>query len=226
MDPIMMKKFFKESQKIGLHEYAFISEEATFTYDYPQIHYKRVPKEYFNPTTITAFGDHVAFHLWDPLSFILINNKSLADSYKKHFKILWDNPVTTLTGDDAVKRVFTQMSEKLKTGEEYTCFGASNESKRFLPLFIDIMKKINKKNVNSRVIFDEDTIDQIQNLIIYKGRAKTLPKEFITPMEVNMYHDTTFFVVFSKNPIVMIIENKEITDSFRKYFEVMWEIAK
>lgn len=32
--------------------------------------------------------------------------------------------------------------------------------------------------------------------------------------------------MLNKDPITFLIKNKEIADSFRGYFNVMWEIAK
>ncbi len=221
-----MKQFFNNAKKAGLQEYGFISEEAAFRYEYPFVHYKTIPKEYFNPNTITAFGDYVAFHIWEPLSFILIKNNNLAEGYKKHFRLLWDNPVRAVTGEAGVRKAYVDMVDELSAGDEYICFGASSISDPLLDTFVKLMEKLHAKGTKQRLIFDEGAKAQIENVLKHGGKVKTLPKEFITPAEVNIYKDKTFIVLFSKNPIAMVIENKEITHSFRKYFEVMWGMAK
>ena len=47
------------------------------------------PEEYFEPTATGIYKDRVFIVIWEPLTSILIKSKSLADSYRKHFKLLW-----------------------------------------------------------------------------------------------------------------------------------------
>jgi predicted transcriptional regulator len=51
--------------------------------------YRYIPKEFFNPTVTQVYGDKVAIIIWEPLMTILIENKQLANSYRKHFEMLW-----------------------------------------------------------------------------------------------------------------------------------------
>jgi len=48
-----------------------------------------VPKEFFGPTPHLVSGDLVYIQIWDPMTFILIKNKTLADAYRKHFEFMW-----------------------------------------------------------------------------------------------------------------------------------------
>lgn len=51
---------------------------------------RKLPKEFASPTTTVVYGDTVAIILWiDIPRAIIIKNKDLAKSYKKHFELMW-----------------------------------------------------------------------------------------------------------------------------------------
>lgn len=56
----------------------------------PLIQVRYLPQMFYEPTALRVYGDNVAIILLEeePLC-ILIRNKSIADSYRKHFNILW-----------------------------------------------------------------------------------------------------------------------------------------
>lgn len=87
-DPLIKSQIKKEEKK-GIHQRLLSSEEATYTYEGKFIHYKYIPEEFFNPTSIQVYGNRVATLIWEPLTIIIIKNPQLADAYKKHFEMLW-----------------------------------------------------------------------------------------------------------------------------------------
>jgi sugar-specific transcriptional regulator TrmB len=51
---------------------------------------RKLPKEFASPTTTMVYGDKVSIWFWlDIPRLILIQNKDLAKSYKKHFELMW-----------------------------------------------------------------------------------------------------------------------------------------
>ncbi len=56
----------------------------------PLVKARFLPKAFYSPTALRVYGDNVAIILLedDPLC-ILIRNKAIAESYRKHFNILW-----------------------------------------------------------------------------------------------------------------------------------------
>ncbi|NQU97960.1 hypothetical protein HQ533_00695 [Candidatus Woesearchaeota archaeon] len=87
--PIIMEQFFKKEEEAGMHERLLTSEKAKFTYNKKTTNYRYIPEEYFNPTPTIVFGNKVAIINWEPLTIIFIENEGLADSYRKHFELLW-----------------------------------------------------------------------------------------------------------------------------------------
>jgi sugar-specific transcriptional regulator TrmB len=51
---------------------------------------RKLPKEFTSPTTTGVYGNKVSIWLWLEIPrIILIENKGLADSYRKHFELMW-----------------------------------------------------------------------------------------------------------------------------------------
>jgi len=52
--------------------------------------FRKLPKEFESPTTTVIYGDKVTIWMWlKTLAIILIENKDLANSYRKHFESMW-----------------------------------------------------------------------------------------------------------------------------------------
>jgi len=55
---------------------------------------------------------------------------------------------------------------------------------------------------------------------------KYLPKEFSSHTAINIYADKVAIILWEENPFAILIKNKSIAESYRKYFSLMWNIAK
>lgn len=89
MFPHLMKMFFKKEKELRINERIITQKGATFVYSYPHLAYRYLDKKFFSPTYTAIFGNNVAFIIWEPLTMIVIENKDLANAYKKHFELLW-----------------------------------------------------------------------------------------------------------------------------------------
>lgn len=87
--PFEIKQYFRKEKLAGIKERMLTVEGAKFVYRQPGIKYKRLPKEYFNPTPIFTFGNYVCIIIWEPLTIVSIKNENVADSYRKQFELLW-----------------------------------------------------------------------------------------------------------------------------------------
>ncbi len=54
--------------------------------------------------------------------------------------------------------------------------------------------------------------------------VKYLPYSSI--VSINIYGETSFISIFSEEPIFFVIKSKEIAESFKEYFKILWKIAK
>jgi sugar-specific transcriptional regulator TrmB len=63
-------------------------------------------------------------------------------------------------------------------------------------------------------------------LRIQKGEYRVLSKDLVPPTPVIICGDVTFLFMFSDPVLVIRIDNKEMTSSYKKYFDTYWKTAK
>ncbi len=85
----IVEQFFRQEKEKGLKEYILTSDAAKFMYGEKHVEYRFIPDEFFDPTPTAIYKDRVLMIIWEPLTTILIQNKNLAEAYRKHFLLLW-----------------------------------------------------------------------------------------------------------------------------------------
>ncbi|HIH23844.1 TPA: hypothetical protein HA251_02310 [Candidatus Woesearchaeota archaeon] len=58
------------------------------------------------------------------------------------------------------------------------------------------------------------------------GTVRYLPESYATPVSTNVYGDRVAIIVWSEEPIVILIRNPSIAEAYGKYFELLWRIAE
>ncbi len=80
-----------------------------------------------------------------------------------------------------------------------------------------------KKKIKMKIIFNEKPSKRK----IPHSEVRFLPEKYSSPMAINIYGDKIAIILWSKeNPIGILIKNKEISGGYKKYFELMWKVAK
>ena len=81
-----------------------------------------------------------------------------------------------------------------------------------------------KKKIKVKVIFDLSAKGKTKN--IPYAEIRYLAKNYATPAATNIYGDKVAIINWTEDPLAILINNKEIADSYRKYFEILWKNAK
>jgi len=86
-----------------------------------------------------------------------------------------------------------------------------------------IAKETKKEKIKGRIITGEDL----------KGKLFTKLKKFevryvkeLTPSSTMIFGDIVSINVFDEKVFIILIESKSVAESYRKYFNSLWEIAK
>ncbi len=125
-------------------------------------------------------------------------------------------------GKNGLKSVF---SDQLMAKEEIMVIGASAQAYETLAhYFPHYDRERQKKNIPVRMIFNNDV--KKKNLKIPLAQIKYLPEKLSTPSATNIYDDTVNIIVWGENPLAIVIKNKNIADSYRVYFQLLWQSAK
>lgn len=87
--PNLIKSYMRKEEKAGIKERVITRKGTRFVYKNPHIKYKYMDEKFFSPTPIGIFSNFVGFFIWEPFSVVVIENKDLADAYRKHFELMW-----------------------------------------------------------------------------------------------------------------------------------------
>jgi len=131
------------------------------------------------------------------------------------------------TGMKGLENAFEAMVTEFSSDERFFSFGAGKGEnteaiKRF---FTKLHSKRIQKKVKSLIIFNKESKGQFkqqENSPLVEARYL----EQTTPTAINIYKDTTIIAILTKEPITLLVKNKEAADSFKEYFWTMWKTAK
>ena len=124
------------------------------------------------------------------------------------------------------KGLITILEDVIKTGEENLVFSTTEIDmiRNYLKIF---HKKRVKAKVTDKIILDEKDTKRAKRLAKLPCTEITLmPREFDSPMAVNIYGNKVGMLILSEDPIGILIEDEQVANSYRKYFKLMWEMAK
>lgn len=146
---------------------------------------------------------------------ILSNLIKLAEFQKEEFK------VEVYKGVEGFKTV---LNDILRVGQNLILFGIDEVKfkERFPILMENFFKKEEEKGIKERLLTSEST-----KFIFEKKTThyRFISDEFFNPTPTIVYGNKVIIMVLEPLNIVMI-ENSNVADSYKKYFEMLWGIAK
>jgi len=121
-------------------------------------------------------------------------------------------------GKEGLKTIF---EDQLET-KEILILGASVKAYDILQFYFKWYDKARKqKKIKTRIIASDKKINKIP-----LAEIRYLPEKYSNPVSVNIYNDKTAIILWASEPLAIVIKNKEITEGYKNYFELMWKIAK
>ena len=121
----------------------------------------------------------------------------------------------------------TIRKDVLKQKQDLYLIGAVGKENRFLKYFFPNFNKLRiKNNIKWKILFDYELKGKkITKLPLMEGRF--LPKGYSSPAVINIYADRVVNVLWKGDtPMCFMIINKDIADSYRKWFGLLWKRFK
>lgn len=133
-----------------------------------------------------------------------------------------------IEGIKNVELYFSSINDKILPAEEVLTFGAragDPHSPEAVSFFLKTVESRSKKGIKTRIIFNDDARDigrHFESLDLVNVRY--MPMGIAPKMGFDIYGDVSGMMDWSNpsNPRVIIIEDKQITDSYREYFDMLW----
>ncbi len=105
---------------------------------------------------------------------------------------------------------------------EILILGANREAYNSIPYYFKWFNERRKqKKIKLRVITPDKGI---QPKILAETRY--LPEKYSSPVVINIYGNSVAMILWGKNPFAIVVEQDEFAQSYKKYFELMWKVAK
>ena len=131
-------------------------------------------------------------------------------------------------GIKGIKTALEYVLKILEKGDTFYVLGAPKiGNERMNAFFEDFHKRRVKKSINYCVIYNSDAKkygERRKNFPLTK--VKYFEKDINTPSVFWVYNEYVAIVVFSEEPIALVIKNNQIAKSFLEYFKISWKIAK
>ncbi len=168
------------------------------------------------------------FEAVNPSRFLdLLNEKKdaineIMPKLQKKYKGIKEKEETTFyKGKNGLKTVF---EDQIRENKEILIIGASPIANKMLKYyFMSYNRKRKEKNIKIKIVTSKD--NELKGIPLAK--IKYLPKEYNVPSAINIYGNKTAIILWSEEePLAILIRNKEITKSYKKYFDLFWKIAK
>lgn len=124
-------------------------------------------------------------------------------------------------GKNGLKTVF---EDQIQTKKEIKIIGASPLAYEILQFYFKWFDKRRVENkIKTKIIFNKNE----KKLKIPLSEIRHLPEKYSSPLAINIYGDKVAIILWSKeNPLAIVIKNKEISEGYNKYFELMWKSSK
>jgi sugar-specific transcriptional regulator TrmB len=114
---------------------------------------------------------------------------------------------------------------------EHLLMGAISREDEVMPAFFkDWNKQRQKKKIKIKILHKQSAKEKFMTKGEFMGKffeTKFLPDEIESPAVINIYGDRVVNVLWKdNNPLCFLLINKDIADSYRKYFDYLWKISK
>lgn len=134
-------------------------------------------------------------------------------------------------GFDGFKTAFKKIIDDCPRNGTINIMGFSEQefASESLRVFISNMNlKSEKKKQKLRILMDKAAKESLG-----KDREKEkyseiryMPEGYLSPAAMDIFEDYVYIFLWEEKPFVFMIRNKRIAESFKKYFEFLWSLAR
>jgi sugar-specific transcriptional regulator TrmB len=121
----------------------------------------------------------------------------------------------------------TIRKDVLRQKQDIYLIGAVGKEDKYLKYFFPNFEKLRiKNNIKQKILYDHEVKGKkITKLPLME--SKFLQKEYSSPTVINIYADRVVNVLWQgENTICFMIINKEIADSYKKWFQLLWKSSE
>ncbi len=127
-------------------------------------------------------------------------------------------------GYAGVKTVLNDTLKSCEERSEYLIMGSEGKLSDRMPEFSKIfVARKDKRKLRARILIRETRKAKPKSKYT---SVRYVPVDVISPANVSIYKDKVAMILWSEIPEAIIIDNADVAQTFRSYFEFMWKHAK
>ncbi|MBS3152633.1 hypothetical protein J4230_04445 [Candidatus Woesearchaeota archaeon] len=131
---------------------------------------------------------------------------------------------TIYKGKKGLKSIFEDV---LNEKSSWFVFGATGKFKEiFHAYYIHFHNRRAKLKIPLKIIFSESVRREKRERELKLSIIKYLPEAYITPSTTYLYGDKIAVIVWSDEPMAFLIRSKQVADSYKAFFSLLWNIAE
>lgn len=134
-------------------------------------------------------------------------------------------------GWNGMKTAFEDILKVLKKGDNYHVLGVYAVPKvveRFRRFIGSFQARRAETGIKLSIVVNEELrgtvgADRKKEKLT---SVRFVPKNYASPAVINVYGNKTLIALWTEEPVALVVENKEMAESFRNYFKMIWGLAK
>ncbi len=128
-------------------------------------------------------------------------------------------------GLHGIKSIREELMESFKQGDTLLVIGAPKVANvKWEGWFLDFHKKRIKNKINMNIIYNADAKEygKIRKKMDLT-EVRYFTNQLVSPNWIDVFPDAVLFVMVLTTPIAFVVRDKELANSFRSYFEILWK---
>lgn len=147
--------------------------------------------------------------------------EALVPQLKAKLQIREEKPtVEVYEGKEGFKSILMKM---LREGKTIYGIGASEEWEKQLPIQLaQYMREREKRKVRAKLLYVRGT----KTISSPLNEIRFLPTEFSQPSTIAIFGDFVAVLMWTEPLVATLTKSHQLSKSFKKYFEVLWNVGK
>lgn len=131
--------------------------------------------------------------------------------------------LSVFKGKNGVKSIFEDI---IKSKANYDKLGSEGKFKELFPYYYhQYQDKKKENNISCRAICSLNERESMSaNYAV--GKIKFLPNQFLNPATTIIYDHKVAIIIWKEEPLGVLMNSKEVANSYRYYFELLWKLAE
>ncbi len=131
---------------------------------------------------------------------------------------------------EGLRSFYEKLINVSKSGDLCYIIGTTEKITGILKYYVlNVTKLVSLKNIKGKMIISKEMLKDKQMkraMDFAKLELRAIPKKLLTPTATILFKDYTTFFNYTMEPFVVLIKNKKIADTYRKYFNDIWGIGE